>query len=316
MRYKRLYKRLLALAAAILVAATAAAACNTESAEPDSDGALRVVTTTTFVADLVRSVGGEAVRVEALMGPGIDPHSYNASAGDVDRLQGADMVVFSGLQLEGKMADVFENIQGGDTLVFAVTDGIDEHLLLQDEDNPGAYDPHIWFDVTLWKRAAEEVAEHLQALDSENREGYSDNLNAYLDELDELDQYVRDRVSELPEESRILVTAHDAFRYLGNAYGIEVRGLQGISTEAEAGTADVSALASYIAGNEIKAIFIESSVPPRSIEALQEAVAAQGHQVEIGGELYSDSTGSPGTDAETYIGTFKANIDTIVDALK
>ena len=170
--------------------------------------------------------------------------------------------------------------------------------------------------MSLWKEAAVKAGEGLVNLDPENKVEYEKNLEEYLLQLDELEEYINKRVEELPEEKRILVTAHDAFSYFGRAYGFDVKGLQGISTASEAGTSDVRELADFIVENEVKAIFVESSVPRKSIEALQEAVKAQGFDVEIGGELYSDSTGDAGTDAETYIGTFKANIDTIVDALK
>lgn len=286
------------------------------SNEVVDNGKYNVVATTTLVGDLVKSIAGEHVNVQVLMGPGVDPHLYKASAGDVKLMQGANMVVYNGLHLEGKMGDIFDNLKNSDKLIVPASGNISEDSLIDFVTNPGNYDPHIWFDVSLWKQAAESVAEGLKKLDSENSEEYDANLQEYLGELDNLDQYIRDRASELPEDKRILVTAHDAFSYFGNAYGFEVKGLQGISTDSEAGTSDVRELANFIVEKEIKAIFVESSVPRKSIEALQEAVRAQGFQVEIGGELYSDSTGDAKTAAETYIGTFKSNIDTIVNALK
>lgn len=282
----------------------------------NDNGKYNVVTTTTLIADIVKSIGGEFLNVKSLMGPGVDPHLYKASAGDVKLMQNANMVIHNGLHLEGKMGDVFENIEDSNKLIFAVSDNIDESKFVDFVTNPGNYDPHIWFDVELWKEAAIRVTEGIKSLDSEHVEEYDKNLQSYLKELDELDKYIKKRVEELPEEKRILVTAHDAFNYFGKAYGFDVRGLQGISTASEAGTLDVRKLADFIVEKEVKAIFVESSVPRKSIEALQEAVKAQGFNVEIGGELYSDSTGDTGTDAETYIGTFKANIDLIVDSLK
>lgn len=282
----------------------------------NDNGKYNVVTTTTLIADIVKSIGGEFLNIKSLMGPGVDPHLYKASAGDVKLMQNANMVIHNGLHLEGKMGDVFENIEDSNKLIFAVSDNIDESKFVDFVTNPGNYDPHIWFDVELWKEAAIRVTEGIKSLDSEHVEEYDKNLQSYLKELDELDKYIKKRVEELPEEKRILVTAHDAFNYFGKAYGFDVRGLQGISTASEAGTLDVRKLADFIVEKEVKAIFVESSVPRKSIEALQEAVKAQGFNVEIGGELYSDSTGDTGTDAETYIGTFKANIDLIVDSLK
>jgi len=281
-----------------------------------SQETLHVVATTTMLTDLTRTLGGEHVTVQGLMGPGIDPHLYQASAGDVTLLRSADIVVYNGLHLEGKMGEIFENLGGLGIASICVEDGLDPSQLLSAEAGSTLYDPHVWFDVALWKQAASWVAEGLSQADPAHAQAYRTNLAAYLRELDALDAYIRDRALELPEEKRVLVTAHDAFQYFGHAYGFEVRGLQGISTDAEAGTADVRALAEFIVERQIKAIFIESSVPHRTIEALQAAVKARGFDVAIGGELYSDSLGGVESGAETYALTFRANIDTIVDALK
>lgn len=308
-------KKFVSLALVVVMITVFIAGCANTETEVDN-GKYNVVATTTILADVIRELAGDLVNVQALMGPGIDPHQYQASAGDVTKMSDADMIVFNGLHLESKMGDVFENLQDDDTIIFAATDSVDESKLLDDEDTPGYYDPHLWFDVHLWQEVTTRIAEGLKELDEENAATYNENLENYLYELDELDEYIRNRVEELPQDQRVLITAHDAFQYFGNAYGFGVRGLQGISTEAEAGTADIRNLADFIVEREIGAIFVESSVPVRNIEALQEAVDSRGFDVEIGGELFSDSTGNPGTDAETYIGTVKSNIDTIVDALK
>lgn len=302
----------IALSCVLLLAACAQPAANPEPTEDT----LNVVATTTMLTDLSRVIGGEHVTVSGLMGPGIDPHLYQASAGDVTRMQEADVVVYNGLHLEGKMGEIFENLSGQGHAVICIEDGLDESKLLAWEGGGSVHDPHIWFDVAIWKQAAQIVAEGFANADPAHSDAYKGNLEQYLRELDELDTYVRDRVSEVAEGQRVLVTAHDAFNYFGKAYGFEVRGLQGISTEAEAGTADVSALADFIVERQIKAIFVESSVPPKTIEALQAAVKAKGFDVSIGGELYSDSLGGEGSGAESYILTVKANIDTIVEALK
>lgn len=286
--------------------------CNGEAKE--SDGKPKVVVTTTIIADVTRELAGDKVSVEALMGPGIDPHLYKASAGDVKKMSDADMVIYNGLHLEGKMGEVFENIRG--KIIFAANENIDQSKLLEFDESPEYSDPHVWFDLQIWKIATERIAEGLKELDSANSAFYEENLKRYLKELDDMDQYIRDRVQEVEEDKRILITAHDAFSYFGDQYGFEVRGLQGISTDAEAGTADVRELAEYIVEKQIKAIFVESSVPRKNIEALQEAVKARGFDVAIGGELYSDSTGDIGSDGETFLGTVKSNIDTIVGALK
>ncbi|OLS03159.1 metal ABC transporter solute-binding protein, Zn/Mn family [Tissierella creatinophila] len=309
---KRIWSSILVLSLIVVVLA----GCTRDGGEIDSkdNGKLKVVTTTTIIADVVRNLAGDLVEVEALMGPGVDPHLYKASAGDVKRMSQADMVIYNGLQLEGKMGEVFENIKG--KVIFAANEDLDESKLLDFDTNPGYFDPHVWFDVQIWKSATQRIAEGLKTLDSENGVKYDENLEKYLTQLDELDKYVRDRTGEIDPDKRILVTAHDAFQYFGNQYGFEVSGLQGISTDAEAGTSDVRQLANFIVDKKIKVIFIESSVPRKNIEALKEAVKAKGFDVKIGGELYSDSTGDAGTPAESYIGTVKANIDTIVNALK
>lgn len=300
------------LSLTLLLVGCAQPTANVESTEDK----LNVVATTTMLADLSKNIGGEHVSVSGLMGPGIDPHLYQASAGDVTLMQKADVVVYNGLHLEGKMGDIFKSLTEQGDAVICIEEGIDESKLFKWEDGGSAHDPHIWFDVSLWKNAAKTVAKGFSKIDSINKTDYETNLEQYLTELDELDIYVRERAQEVPKGQRVLVTAHDAFNYFGNAYGFEVRGLQGISTDAEAGTADVSSLANFIVKRQIKVIFVESSVPPKSIEALQDAVKAKGFDVAIGGELYSDSLGGEDSGAESYILTVKVNIDTIVDALK
>ncbi|WP_033167952.1 zinc ABC transporter substrate-binding protein [Clostridium sp. KNHs205] len=282
----------------------------------ETNDTLKIVATTTMLADLAEVIGGDHVTVNGLMGPGIDPHLYQASAGDVTLMQKADVVVYNGLHLEGKMGEIFESLTDRGSIVIRIEDGFSEDELLSWENDPSIHDPHIWFDVSLWKAAAKTVADKLSEADSAHKEDYLNNLEEYLVELDDLDTYIKDRVSEVPKEQRVLVTAHDAFNYFGRAYGFEVKGLQGISTDAEAGTADVSKLADFITERKIKAIFVESSVPPKTIEALQAAVKAKGFDVSIGGELYSDSLGGKDSGADTYLLTVKANIDTIADALK
>jgi len=309
-KIKGIFSTILSLT--LLLTGCSAPAINTDS----SKDKLNIVATTTMLADLVSSIGGERVTVNGLMGPGIDPHLYQASAGDVSLMQKADVVVYNGLHLEGKMGEIFENLSNQGSAVICIEKGLGESSLLAWENDSSIHDPHIWFDVSLWKDAAKTVAIGLTDTDPNGKAEYEANLDTYLKELDETDTYIRSRADELAEEQRVLVTAHDAFQYFGKAYGFEVRGLQGISTDAEAGTADVSELANFIVERQIKAIFVESSVPPKTIEALQAAVKAKGFDVSIGGELYSDSLGDAKSGADTYILTVKANIDTIVNALK
>ena len=282
----------------------------------ESDGKLNIVATTTILADLSNIIGGEYVHVNSLMGPGIDPHLYQPSAGDVTKMQHADVIIYHGLHLEGKMGDIFSSLSEQGYSNICIEYGLDASMLLSSEKSSSLYDPHIWFDVAIWKSAAIHTAMELSVINPENADAYAANLEEYLLELDSLDRYIQMRIAEVPENQRILVTAHDAFRYFGAAYGFKVMALQGISTETEAGTADVSRLADFIAENEIKAIFAESSVPAKSMEALQAAVQSRGFEVKIGSALYADALGDDLSGHNTLILVIKSNIDTIVDALK
>jgi manganese/zinc/iron transport system substrate-binding protein len=279
-----------------------------------SQGRLNVVTTVGMIRDVVQNVGGEHVHATGLMGPGVDPHLYKASEGDVRRLFRADVVFYGGLHLEAKMAEVLEEM-GGRTRVVAVTDGIPRDRLLAPPEFKGAHDPHVWFDVRMWEMTVDTIASTLAIADPPNAAAYRRNAVAYHARLDSLDTYVRAQAERVPRQQRVLVTAHDAFNYFGRAYGFEVRGLQGISTASEAGTGDVQALAEFIARRKIPAVFVESSIPRRTIEAVQEAVRDRGWDVRIGGSLYSDAMGNPGTPDGTYDGMVRHNIDTLVGAL-
>ncbi len=279
------------------------------------DGKLNIVATTNLVADLVAQIGGDSVAVTPIMGPGIDPHLYKASAGDVSRMSGADVIFYSGLHLEGKMAEIFEQMNERGKRTVAVTDGIDRSRLIESAVFGGNYDPHVWFDVSMWMDAAQYVANQLGELDPPNAEHYADRVANYLVEMSEADAYVRERALSLPENNRVLITSHDAFGYFGRAYSFDVRGLQGISTAAEAGAADVKNLVEFVADRQIPAIFAETSVSPKGIEAVREAVRSRGADVEIGGSLFSDALGSPDTPEGDYIGMVRYNVDTIVNAL-
>lgn len=310
-----LKKRLACLCAAFITLTVfiLISGCDRHGDENISRNKPTVVATTTMLYDLAVQLGGDKVTVFGLMGSGVDPHQYRASAGDIAKMQGADMVVYNGLHLEGKMGDVFASLDGGEKKAVCASDGIDEELLII---NDGIPDPHIWFDVSLWKEAAKTVEKGICEIDPENAEYYESRLNSYLNELEELDGYVKEKVKEIPEDKRVLITAHDAFGYFGKAYGFEVRGLQGISTVSEAGAADVSRLADFIADNGIKAVFVESSLPVKNIEALIEAVRARGFETALGGLLYSDSVGDRESGTDTYINAFKYNIDAISEGLK
>ncbi len=302
---------LLAVSALVMAACGGAA----EAADGGGEEKLQIVTTTGQIGDIARHVGGEFVEVTALMGPGIDPHLYVASEGDVDRLVKADVILYNGLFLEAQMADVLRQI-GERKPAIPVAERIEPARLLPWANYADEYDPHVWFDVTLWMKAVEAVRDALADADAGHAATYKANADAYLKELAELDAYVKQQAATVPPEQRVLVTAHDAFHYFGRAYGFEVKGLQGISTASEAGTADVRGLADFIAEHKIPAIFVETSVPVRNVEALQAAVRDRGGDVVIGGQLYSDALGSPDSDAGTYVGMVRHNIDTIVKALR
>ncbi len=277
---------------------------------------IRVTTTVGMITDIAANIGGERVNVTGLMGPGVDPHLYKPSAGDIIKLEQADIIFYGGLELEGRMTDMFEKLARLGHPTFAVSQDIPRELLRTPPEFEGKYDPHIWFDVTLWRYAARLIAAQLSALDPASQALYEQNLAAYLQQLDALDQYIRAQVATVPPQSRVLITAHDAFGYFGDQYGFEVRGLQGTSTASEAGAADVRGLVDFIVQRKIKAVFIESSIPQSTIAAVQAGARAQGWDVAIGGELFSDAMGAPGTAEGTYIGMVRHNVDTIISALR
>jgi len=287
---------------------------NAENTANDSEK-IMVTTTTNVITDLVENIGGEHVRVTGLMGPGVDPHLYRPSASDVKKLQEADIVFYNGLDLEGKMGDVFVKIGREGTAVWAVSENIPHESLLS-LDTTGHFDPHIWWNAELWMEAAKVVATGLSEYDPENSQTYDANLEEFLTQLQNLNENSLEKMKSIPEEQRVLVTAHDAFQYFGHAYGLEEMAIQGWSTDSEAGIREIQNLADEITERKIKAVFVETSISPATIEALEAAVQDRGHDVVIGGELFSDAIGEKGTSEGTYIGAFKHNVDTIVRALK
>lgn len=268
-----------------------------------------------MVADMARAILDTTAEVTALMGPGVDPHLYKATQGELAQLRRADLVLYNGLHLEGKLNDVFERLARAQPVI-AVGDGIPDSLLRSSPDFPGTYDPHIWFDVSLWRRATLALGAEMAARYPARAQYYRTNAHAYADSLQALDTWVRQQLQTLPPEKRVLVTAHDAFGYFGRAYGVEVRGLQGLSTLSEFGLKDVEALVDFLIARRIHAIFVESSIAPRTIEAVVASAQQRGHAISIGGTLYSDALGAPGTPAGTYTGMVRANVSTVVEALK
>ncbi len=277
---------------------------------------LRVVATTAMVGDLARRVGGDAVVVDVLMGPGVDPHLYKATSSDVVKLQRADVVFYNGLMLEGKMTELFQRLQRSGRRVFAITDSVPKERLLQSADYAGHPDPHIWFDVELWAHCVATVEKQLSEAEPARRAMFALNAAQARESLAQLQAWSLAKVAELPEGKRVLVTSHDAYNYFGRAYGFQVVGLQGISTATEAGLADMAKLTDFIRERGLKAIFVESSVSHATIERVAADSGAK-----IGGEIFSDAMGEPGKmengyDLGTYEGMIKHNLNTIVDALK
>ena len=312
---------LAALAAATVVALAGCGAAGERVEDGGStggeDAVLSVAATTNFIADTVRAVGGDRVAVTGLMGPGVDPHLYKASAGDVTTLRDADAVFYGGLFLEGKMAEVLDELSEQVPTV-AVSEAIPEEELL---DPPAGaapeeeHDPHVWFDPSLWAHSVEAIRDQLSELDPEGAAEYERNADALLAEMDDLQRAGEERLGAIPERQRVLITSHDAFEYFGRAFGLDVHAIQGLSTADEATTADIDRIADLVAERDVPAVFVESSVPRQTIEAVVAAVRDRGGDVEIGGELYSDAAGEIGTPEGTYVGMVEANIDTVADGL-
>ena len=274
-----------------------------------------VVTTIGMIYDAVLNIAGNKVEAIALMGPGVDPHLYKATQGDLKKLRRADLILYGGLHLEGKMGEVFEKL-GKIKPVVAVTKDIPKDKLRDSEVYQNAYDPHVWFDVSLWKNAVQTVTSALIQIDPKNKDTYNENSKEYLLRLDSLHDQVSKMIQTIPENQRILVTAHDAFGYFGDAYGIEVKGLQGISTLSEPGLKDISELVGLITQRKIKAVFLETSVSEKAINAVVQGCKQRGHNVLVGGSLFSDAMGEFGTFEGTYVGMVTTNVNTIVNALK
>jgi manganese/zinc/iron transport system substrate-binding protein len=277
----------------------------------------KIVVTTTIgqIGDAVKNIGGDHVKVHSLMGPGVDPHLYKAKQSDIGKLQEADIIFYSGLHLEGKMLEIFEKMNK-EKPTYAIADSIPKDMLRKDAADNTAMDPHVWFDIDLWKIALEQVRDGLIEKDPDNKEDYMKNTEKYFAELDELKAYAAKEMSMIPEEQRVLVTAHDAFNYFGAKYDLQVMGLQGLSTDSEYGLADVQSLVNTLVDRSIKAVFVESSISEKSINAVIAGAKDKGHEVSIGGELFSDAMGKEGTEEGTYLGMYRHNVDTIVDALK
>lgn len=275
----------------------------------------QITATVGMVADIARVVAGPRAEVTGIIGEGVDPHLYKPTSTDVKRLQSADVVFYNGLLLEGKMADVLVRLARKGQPVFAVTEKIAEQGDYVIDDGEDHHDPHVWMDVRGWMAAVEVVADSLAGYDAANAAEYHERAAAYLAELEKLDEYARGCIQSIPEGRRVLVTAHDAFGYMARAYGLEVRGIQGLSTESEAGVRDIEELVAFLVQREIPAVFVETSVSDKNVRALLEGARARGHELKIGGELFSDAMGPAGSYEGTYLGMIDHNVTTITRAL-
>ncbi len=273
------------------------------------------VCTVGMIADIVTEVAGDRANVTGLLGPGVDPHLYKPTRSDIQRLMGADVIFYNGLLLEGKMTDTLVRAAASGKRVTAVTEQLDEQYLLEPDAFAGHYDPHVWMDPAAWAKAVEVVRAALTEHDPNGAAEYQANADAYLSQLAELDAYAASVLASVPESSRVLVTAHDAFNYFGNRFGYEVVGIQGLSTESEAAVRDIERLVDLLVDRQIGAVFVESTVSERSIKALIAGAESRGHTVKIGGTLFSDAMGEPGTYEGTYIGMIDHNATTIARAL-
>lgn len=304
---------LVMLLLAILVATNTACANGGERTEEGGQpGKIRIVTTIAQIAEPLAVIGGDKVEVDSLMGPGVDPHLYTATQGDIKKLQSGDIVFYSGLHLEANMVKVFEQI-GKERPVLAIGETLPKERLLKDP--KGATDPHIWFDIDLWQQALGAATEELKKYSQADAAYFEANKTAYFKQLDELKAEALEKLGRIPEERRVLVTAHDAFGYFGRLLGLQVVGLQGLSTEDEIGLSDIENTIDLLVDRGIPAVFVESSINPASIEAVIEGAKKRGHDVRLGGQLYSDAMGAGGTPEGTYLGMYKHNVDTIGEAL-
>lgn len=285
-------------------------------AKKEANEKFTIVTTTTMITDLVKVLGGDAIEVKGIMGAGVDPHLYKASAGDLTKLSSADVIVYNGLHLEGKLVEVFEKMNHIGKTTIALGAFLPKENVIHSEAFASSHDPHIWFSIENWISVTKILVDKLVVLNPENKAIYEKNGVAYVKQLQYLAEEMKAKVTVLPKEKRILVTAHDAFSYFGKEFDFEVVGLQGLSTATEAGVKDVQRISDFIITHRIKAIFVESSVPKRTVEALQAAVKSKGQEVRIGGELFSDALGNPSEETGKYIGMYRYNVNTIVEALK
>ncbi len=285
------------------------------TANDTADHRITIVATTGMIADVVRNIAGDRAEVHALMGPGVDPHLYRPKRSDVSRLLAADLVLYNGLHLEGRMSETLEQIASSGSRVIAVAEALPESELLDSDEYPGTYDPHVWMDVRLWMNVCDAITDALIELDPAGASTYTGRSESYRQELESLHDWAQRSIATIPKEQRVLVTAHDAFNYLARAYDIEVEALQGISTESEAGLQKIESVVELLVSRRVAAVFTETSVNDKNVRTLIEGAKARGQAVRIGGELYSDALGAQETSGGTYVGMIEHNIKTITRAL-
>lgn len=303
--------RMAVLSLFILLVACSGQAESTEDHAPDGEEKIKILTTIAQIGEPLAVIGGDRIEVESLMGPSVDPHLYNPTQSDISKVDEAEMIFYNGLNLEVNMVPVFDSI-GESKPVLAIGETIPEEEILDDGER--AIDPHIWFNIDLWKMALDAAVEEMKEYAPEDADYFEENKNEYFQQLDELKEEA-DKLQAIPQEKRILVTAHDAFGYFGDVHDMEVIGLQGLSTEDEIGISDINETIEIIKEHEVPAIFVESSISPEAIEAVLEGAKNEGLDVELGGELFSDAMGAPDTEEGTYIGMYRHNVKTIYEAL-
>lgn len=290
-------------------------ACKSGQNSTETSTGMHVVATVGMIGDVAAEIGGDKTRVSTVISAGVDPHLYKPTVTDVKLFDSADIVLHNGLLLEGRLGDVLQKIGKRGKVVHAVAEEslAGENYVVSDSE--GHHDPHVWMDVTAWSKVAGKIADVLAAKDPKNGPFYQERASAYRQRLQELDAYARKSLASIPAEKRVLVTAHDAFGYMARAYGLEVKAVQGISTESEAGLKEINHLVDFLVAKGVPAVFVESSVPTKAVEALIEGARAKGHEVRVGGELYSDAMGDAGTYEGTYFGMMDHNLTTITRAL-
>ncbi len=288
--------------------------CNSTSSDSPGNETPLVVATTSIVADIAKNICSDFAEVKSLMGPGVDPHLYKASHGDIELLTNADVVIYNGLHLEGKMSEILEKLKSSKTVI-AVSDGVDHTSIRTINEEADVHDPHIWFDVSIWSEGVKHVSESVQTKYPEYKDQIEKNTNTYLRAIDSVNQECTKLVASLAVEKRILITSHDAFEYFGRSYNFKVRGLQGISTLSESGLKDVTDMVNFIIDNKIKAVFVENSVPQKALRSVINGCKAKGHEVTVGGELFSDALGADRTPEGTYLGMLYFNVETVINGL-